>query len=60
MSTRYNYLCQDSKGEDLLSVVPIFIINQSKDGIDGMEERSTYVVALVCWALCKGEEVIVE
>ena len=39
-------------------MVPIFIIERSKDGIGGVEERPTSVAALVCWYLCEGEEVI--
>ena len=34
-------------------VVPIFIFERKKYGIDGVEERPPDVEAFVCWALCK-------
>ena len=39
-------------------MVPILVIERSKDDIDGVEELPPDVAALVCWALCEDEEVI--
>ena len=60
MLTRYSHLRRASSWRGPPFGGPHFVIKRLEDGINDVEELPPDVAEIMCWDLCKGEEVTEE